>query len=83
MTTPNLKTREGMPLVDFLEQQAEKQFELIHGERVEKMPTVAGHNEIIDVLYRVMRRYADAHKLGMVRMEATFVIPENQDDDTS
>jgi hypothetical protein len=37
--------RVGMPLVDFIAEANEQLFELINGEKIARMPTVAGHNK--------------------------------------
>jgi Uma2 family endonuclease len=74
-----INVRVGMPLEDFIAESNEQVFELIHGERVPKMPTVAGHNESLDTLHMRLRAHTDAHDLGLTRAEATFVLTDEYD----
>ncbi|MDX2141222.1 MAG: Uma2 family endonuclease [Chloroflexota bacterium] len=75
-----INVRVGMPLADFIAESNTQVFELIHGERVPKMPTVAGHNESLDTLYMRLRAHTDTHDLGLTRSEATFVLPDGYDE---
>jgi hypothetical protein len=45
------KTRVGMPLDEFLELNHEQPFELIDGERIPLMPTVAAHSATLHALF--------------------------------
>lgn len=73
------QTGVGMPLDEFIRLNDEQPFELINGERKAKMPTIAGQSEVIDTLYKSLRVHTDANKLDIVRVEATFVLPDNYD----
>lgn len=69
---PTLK--EGLPLPDFLEAQAQQPFELIRGERRFVMPTVFGHGEVLNALYALLLAHVRALTLGIVLVEATFIL---------
>jgi Uma2 family endonuclease len=75
-----INVRIGMPLADFIAESNDQVFELIHGQRVPKMPPVAGHNESLDTLYMRLRSHTDAHDLGLTRSETTFVLPDEYDE---
>lgn len=53
---------------------AERRFELIHGEIVEKVPTEE-HSLLIGNLYLFLRLYNDAHDLGRVAFEVRRKVP--------
>ena len=71
--------RVGMPLNDFIAETNERMFELINGERRYIMPTVAGHNETLHILFELLLLYINQHDLGFVRTEATFILPDHYD----
>ena len=71
----------GMPLDEYILLSNDQPFEIINGERIPRMPTVAGHNTVTDTLYVAVRSHTDANNLGMTRMEATFVLPDAYDSD--
>lgn len=77
-TTP---TRVGMPLDEFIEAFNQQPFELIHGERVPKLPTGEyEHSDIIHIIFMAIVTFLAAHKLsGTARIETTFILPERQD----
>jgi Uma2 family endonuclease len=65
----------GMPIEEFIRlYDAEGPFELINGERVPKMPNVAGHGEIIEILYLAIYSVVSAGQLGKVLREMPFVL---------
>lgn len=66
----------GMPLSEFLEQSNEQPFELINGERIVKMPNVAGHSEMIRALFLALYLFVKSKLLGEVYSETTFVLPD-------
>lgn len=71
-----VQERVGMPLDDYIEQSNETPFEIINGERIPRLPTVTDHNEIIYKLLMMLGLFTEAHALGIVRAEATYVLPE-------
>jgi len=71
-----ITTRIGMPLDEFIEAQSPQPFELIDGERIAKLATVAGHGEVSNSLAFALRSYGVEHQLGMAYTEITFVLPE-------
>lgn len=72
--------RVGMPLTDFIRvYDTEGPFELINGEMIRRMPSVAGHTETIDTLYSALKNFASDGNLGIVRVEATFIMPDSYD----
>lgn len=78
MTTATTKI--GMPLDEFIQlYDSEGAFEIINGERIRKMPSVAGHNEVLDTLYMALKQHVEPNNLGLVRMEATFILPDKYD----
>jgi len=76
-----ISTRIGMSLADFIAESNDQPFELINGERLPKMPTIAGHNETIHALLMRLSAHVDAHGLGMARAEVTFVLTDRYDPD--
>ena len=71
--------REGMAMDDFIEAINDQPFELINGERIDKMPGISGHSEIIHLLFLLLHAFCKEHNLGIVRMETTFVLPDHYD----
>jgi Uma2 family endonuclease len=67
--------RAGMPLDEFLEAAAHQPFELINGERRPKLPTVFIHAYVLDLLLTALKRYLEAHALGVAYGETTFILP--------
>jgi Uma2 family endonuclease len=72
-------TRIGMPLTDFIEQTNEQVFEIINGERIPKLPTVGGHNFVLNLLYQLLFVHLMATSVGKVFSEATYVLPDKYD----
>lgn len=54
-------------------------FELINGERRALMPTVAGHNWMIRLLFRLIDQFCTGTGLGEVFFEQTFVLLYHSD----
>ncbi len=77
MTTFTTKT--GMALDDFLRLQDEQPFELINGERIPKLPNVAGHSDANHRLFGLLFVFLNANPLGTVLMETTFILPDHDD----
>lgn len=71
--------RIGMTLAEFIEQHNQQPFELINSEKRQKKPTIAGPNELTHLLFEFLNGYVTQHKLGLVRMEMTFVLPDKYD----
>lgn len=63
----------GMSLEDFLDAQESQPFELLDGERIDKMPNVFGHTWYIRFLFRLLDVYVLQHNLGEVFVESTYV----------
>jgi len=66
----------GMSLEQFLDQNGVREFELINGERIYRMPTVREHNYTIKSAFLLMHTWVIEHKLGTVDFEATFTLSE-------
>ena len=75
----NATTKIGMPLQEFIEETNKQVFELINGERKYKVPTVAGHNYVMQLIYQFLLLFLANTKLGEVLIEATFVLPDAYD----
>lgn len=71
----------GMPLDEYILLSNDRPFEIINGERIPRMPTVAGHNTVTDTLHSAVRSHTDANNLGITRMEATFILPDAYNSD--
>jgi len=73
MDTPTLQV--GMALEDYNRlYDQEGPFEIIHGERIPKMPQVAGHGEVIDIVRDGINGHSVGKKLGRAFSEQTFVL---------
>lgn len=71
----NIATQIGMPLDEFNRlYDQDGPFELINGERIPKMPNVAGHGEICDLLRDTINVFAVGNNLGKAFREYTFVV---------
>lgn len=71
-----IMTRVGMPLTDFMQQHNQQPFELIHGERRPKLPTVFGHSKTLKTFFIALYLYVTARNLGEeVYSETTFILP--------
>jgi Uma2 family endonuclease len=75
----NAITKIGMPLDEFIEATNDQIFELINGERKPKLPTVAGHNYVMQLIYQFLLVFLNNTRLGEVLVEATFVLPDAYD----
>jgi Uma2 family endonuclease len=69
------QTQTGMALDDYIRECDRSPFELIDGERIEKMPTVFGPSELMNLLYNLLFMYTSQHKMGRVYSETTFILP--------
>jgi len=68
-------TKIGMPLEEFIRlYDTEGPFELIDGERLPKMPNVAGHDETSRAAFVALFQFTKANQLGEVMMESPFVL---------
>nr|MCU0513379.1 Uma2 family endonuclease [Anaerolineae bacterium] len=77
MMQPPTAIRTGMALAEFIREHEAAPFELIGTERIPRMPTTSGHNDLMDRLYTLLKEHVQ--QAGTVRMEATFVLPEAYD----
>jgi len=64
---------EGMSLDDFMRLSNDQPFELIEGEKIEKMPNGFLHGEILHIIFRLLDAFVSQHSLGRVYMEMTFI----------
>lgn len=76
-----VETRIGMPLDQLIEESNQHPFEIIGGEKVERMPTVAIHSEIIHLLFSLISAFCLPRKLGTLRMETTYILPDRYTSD--
>lgn len=72
----SVQERIGMPMDAFIAAQSEQPFELIDGERVPKMPTVSGHNEVAKRMFLALLPY-EQQGHGSVYFEATYVLTDS------
>ncbi len=69
------KTEIGMALDEFIRlYDTEGAFELINGERIPKMPNIAGHGEIVELIFLAIHALVSAKMLGKVVREMPFVL---------
>ncbi|MBC7871588.1 MAG: Uma2 family endonuclease, partial [Chitinophagaceae bacterium] len=71
--------RVGMSLAEFIAEFERQPFEIINGERIVKMPGVAGHSYRMYLLYQRLLTFALVHGLGEVLIETTFILPGTYD----
>lgn len=69
---PNL--REGMSLDDFLRLSHEQPFELIDGEKLDKMPPGLKHQFVLRAIFRLLDTFVIQNNLGEVFPETAFII---------
>ncbi|MBC7870737.1 MAG: Uma2 family endonuclease, partial [Chitinophagaceae bacterium] len=81
MQTIQEQERVGMPLAEFIAEFERKPFEIINGERIVKMPGVYSHILMIRLLFRLLDQFTQAHQLGEVFQEATFILPDTYSSD--
>lgn len=68
-------TQVGMPLDEFIRlYDTEGPFEIINGERKPKMPNVAGHGDIVDILYQAILLFTSNPPIGKIIRELPFVL---------
>jgi Uma2 family endonuclease len=70
---PQLDLREGMSLDDFMRQSNDQPFELINGQRIDKMPNGFLHGEVLHLTYELLKTFVVQYGLGRAYMEMTFV----------
>jgi Uma2 family endonuclease len=75
----SVQARIGMPMEDFIRLYDEQPFELINGERIRLMPTVAGHGEALKCLYLALATYEQARSTIVVYSELPFVLSDSPD----
>ena len=54
-------------------------FEIIRGKRIKRMPPVAGHNLIANLLLRALIAFLAKNPIGEAFLEAAFVLPDADD----
>jgi len=69
----------GMSLEQFLDENGVREFELINGERIYRMPTVIEHNDSTKFAFLALHEWVVSHQLGVVNFEATFTLSEPGD----
>lgn len=72
MTSTNPTEKVGMSLKEFMLLQEEQPFELLFGERVDKMPSPLIHSLIIRFLFLRLNAFVTQHELGTVFQETTY-----------
>jgi Uma2 family endonuclease len=73
MAFEKIQEEKAIPLADFLRDFDKAPFELIHGKRIERMTTLAGHTAMIRAIVRLLEAYVLANELGEIFAEATFI----------
>jgi len=69
----------GMSMQDFLEAQEDQAFEILDGERVDKMPNVWSHSWLIRFLFKALDRWCAEHwPGGEVFQETTYAVMEDK-----
>ncbi len=74
-----IQIRIGMPMDEFIRQYNEAPFELINGERIPIVPSVAEHTEIIKLTNGILMAYERVNKNVVVYSEAPFVLTDTSD----
>ncbi|MFQ3659758.1 MAG: Uma2 family endonuclease [Anaerolineae bacterium] len=69
--------RIGMSLEEFLAEGAKHAFELINGERLERMPNVYGHRFLIRWMLRQFEAFLASSPLGDVDAEVTYTVSDS------
>lgn len=75
----SVQARIGMSMEDFVRLYDDEPFELINGERVRLMPTVAGHGETLKCLYLALTAFEQAYSTVVVYSELPFVLSDTPD----
>lgn len=73
------EVRVGMPLDEYLEMSNNQPFEIIDGERIPKLPTIAEHTETLNALSDELKAHVKLRNLGMVRPETTYILSGSYD----
>jgi Uma2 family endonuclease len=79
MSFDKLHEEKGIALADFLRDFSEVPFELLDGERVEWMPSVAIHAEILRAIVRLLEAFILKLGEGEVFYETTFILEYSKD----
>jgi len=75
-----VKTRIGMPIEEFIRAFDQSPFELIEGERIAIVPSVAEHGETLKILYSALLGYEATHQTVVVLSELPFVLLDTPED---
>jgi Uma2 family endonuclease len=68
----------GMPLDEFIEAQEIQPFELIDGERIDRMPNFFGHSWYIRWLFLLLYRFTTENQLGEIFQETMYAQHEGK-----
>lgn len=74
-----LQIRIGMPMEEFIRLYDAAPFELLEGERMPLVPTVAGHGEALKSVYGALFDYERTSKRVVVYSELPFVLTDTPD----
>jgi Uma2 family endonuclease len=77
----NTPVRVGMPLDDFLRQANQQPFDLIDGQRIAILPTVAIHGVVTQFLFLALYTWVSQRRLGEVFQQTTFILADHDDAD--
>lgn len=64
----------GMPMDEYIRQYEEQPFELINGERIEKMPNVSRHDEATRAIFVPLYLFGKEHQLGEAMIGSSYVL---------
>ena len=71
--------KQGMALEDFLREYSEAPFEILDGERVVWMPSIALHAEMLRAIVRLLEAFVLKLGVGEVFYETTFILEYSKD----
>lgn len=74
MITNKFNLREGMSLNDFLQLSHDQPFELINGEKLDKMPPGLKHQVVLRAIFRLLDAFVLQNNVGEVFSENAFII---------
>jgi Uma2 family endonuclease len=75
----SVQERIGMPMEEFIRLYNEAPFELVNGERILLVPTVAIHSEVIRLLHELLIAYRFIHKNVIIYIETAFAKTDSPD----
>lgn len=77
MAQLNIMTQIGLPLEEYLEELSQHPFDMVNGERIPWMPTVALPTWIMRFIYNFLWAYGIQHQIGEAFFETTYILPDN------